>query len=73
MPALIWKQVADRLALTGFRVLIYDLYGRGYTEAPDAQSTAYDAELYITQLALLMQAIGWRKARIVGLSMASSS
>ncbi|KAG8689685.1 hypothetical protein FRC09_012301 [Ceratobasidium sp. 395] len=69
MPSLIWKPVANRLAKTGFRVLIYDLYGRGYTEAPDAQTTNYDADLYITQLALLLQAVGWRKTRVIGLSM----
>ncbi|KAG8746990.1 hypothetical protein FRC10_002789 [Ceratobasidium sp. 414] len=69
MPSLIWKPVADQLAKTGFRVLVYDLYGRGYTEAPDARSTNYDAELYVTQLALLLQAVGWRKTRVVGLSM----
>ncbi|KAG8737641.1 hypothetical protein FRC12_017060 [Ceratobasidium sp. 428] len=69
MPSLIWKPVANRLAKTGFRVLIYDVYGRGYSEAPDAQTTNYDADLYITQLALLLQAVGWRKTRVIGLSM----
>lgn len=73
MPSLVWELVAKRLATAGFRVLIYDLYGRGYSEAPDALSTPYNTELYITQLALLMQAVGWRKARIVGLSMVSST
>ncbi|CAE6494752.1 unnamed protein product [Rhizoctonia solani] len=69
IPSLIWKEVATRLAKAGFRVLLFDLYGRGYTEAPDARTTRYDVDLYITQLALLMQFIGWRRARIVGLSM----
>ncbi|CAE6430065.1 unnamed protein product [Rhizoctonia solani] len=69
IPSIIWKEVATRLSRTGFRVLLFDLYGRGYSEAPDPQTTSYDADLYITQLALLMQFIGWRKARIVGLSM----
>ena len=39
------------------------------TEAPDVTTSPYDTDLYITQLALLMQCVGWRKARIVGLSM----
>lgn len=43
-----------------------DLYARGYSEAPDRP---YDAHLYILQLALLMQYIGWDKADIVGFSM----
>ncbi|KAF8608608.1 alpha/beta-hydrolase [Ceratobasidium sp. AG-I] len=69
MPSLVWKRIVSRLSKAGFRVLIYDLYGRGYSEAPDAQSTLYDADLYVTQLALLLQAVGWRRSRIVGLSM----
>ncbi|CAE6419446.1 unnamed protein product, partial [Rhizoctonia solani] len=69
IPSIIWKEVATRLSRTGFRVLLFDLYGRGYSEAPDPQTTPYDADLYITQVALLMQSVGWRKARIVGLSM----
>ncbi|CAE6528127.1 unnamed protein product [Rhizoctonia solani] len=69
IPSLIWKEVAARLSRAGFRVLLYDLYGRGYSEAPDARTTRYDVDLYITQLALLMQFIGWRRARIIGLSM----
>ena len=71
MPSLVWKRIVSRLSKAGFRVLIYDLYGRGYSEAPDAQSTRYDVNLYVTQLALLLQAVGWRRSRIVGLSMAS--
>ncbi|KAF8757085.1 Alpha beta-hydrolase [Rhizoctonia solani] len=67
--SIIWKEVATRLSRTGFRVLLFDLYGRGYSEAPDARTTRYDVDLYITQLALLMQYVGWKKARIVGLSM----
>ncbi len=43
-----------------------DLYGRGYSDAPH---TTYDANLYTTQLALLLQYVGWSKANIVGVSM----
>lgn len=43
-----------------------DLYGRGYSDAP---SVTYDVNLYTTQLALLLQYIGWEKAHIVGFSM----
>ena len=45
-----------------------DLYGRGYSDAPQ---TTYDAYLYTTQLALLMQYLRWHKAIIVGYSMVS--
>ncbi|KAF9812764.1 hypothetical protein IEO21_06014 [Rhodonia placenta] len=66
VPAIIWKDVAPQLVDNGFRVLLYDLYGRGYSDAPQ---TTYDAGLYTTQLALLMQHVGWDKACIAGVSM----
>lgn len=47
-----------------------DLYGRGYSDAPQ---TTYDAGLYTTQLALLMQHVGWDKACIAGVSMVRHS
>lgn len=43
-----------------------DLYGRGYSEAPEL---TYDASLYATQLALLMQHVKWPKAYVAGVSM----
>ncbi|KAF5354596.1 hypothetical protein D9758_011185 [Tetrapyrgos nigripes] len=66
IPALIWKDVAPGLAARGYRVLLYDLYGRGYSDAPQ---TTYDTTLYVTQLALLMQHIKWEKAHVFGVSM----
>lgn len=47
-----------------------DLYGRGYSDAP---LTTYDAALYATQLALLMQHIQWNKAAIAGVSMVGAT
>ncbi|KAL5527956.1 hypothetical protein ACEPAG_6757 [Sanghuangporus baumii] len=66
IPAIIWKDVAPQLAGKGFRVLVYDLYGRGYSDAPNM---SYTGGLYTTQLALLMQHVHWERAHIVGLSM----
>ncbi|KAH8106444.1 alpha/beta-hydrolase [Phellopilus nigrolimitatus] len=66
VPAIVWKDVAPQLAAKGFRVLVYDLYGRGYSDAP---STPYHASLYTVQLALLMQHVRWDNAHIAALSM----
>ncbi|KAI0053754.1 alpha/beta-hydrolase [Auriscalpium vulgare] len=66
IPAMVWRDVAPALAGRGYRVLLYDLYGRGYSDAPE---TTYDAPLYTMQLALLMQHVKWAKAKVVGLSM----
>ena len=67
VPALIWAPLVPQLTAAGHRVLLYDLYARGYSDAPLA--APHDAALYTTQLALLMQHIGWSRARLVGLSM----
>lgn len=48
---------------------VLDHYGRGYSEAPE---TEYTANFYTTQLALLMQHLGWSQAHIVGVSMVCS-
>ncbi|KAG9317931.1 Alpha/Beta hydrolase protein [Chiua virens] len=66
IPAIIWKDVAPVLASHGYNVLLYDLFGRGYSDAPDI---TYDVSLHTTQLALLMQHIRWDDAYIVGVSM----
>jgi pimeloyl-ACP methyl ester carboxylesterase len=49
---------------------VSDLYGRGYSDAPQV---TYDTTLYTTQLALLMQHVKWDNAFIVGLSMVNLS
>ncbi|KAG6872894.1 hypothetical protein C0992_009271 [Termitomyces sp. T32_za158] len=66
IPAMIWRDVAPELASRGFRVLVYDLYGRGYSDAPQ---TTYDVNIFTIQLALLMQYLQWDKAMIGGVSM----
>ena len=71
IPSLIYASVAPSLAQQGFRVLLYDLYGRGYSDAVEGKGE-YDTTLYTTQLALLMQRVGWDKAGVVGVSMVSS-
>ncbi|RPD62992.1 alpha/beta-hydrolase [Lentinus tigrinus ALCF2SS1-6] len=65
-PSVSWKAIGPYLAAKGFRVLIYDLFGKGYSEAPHMPS---DATLFVTQLALLMQYVRWEAAHIVGFSM----
>ncbi|KAJ7764693.1 alpha/beta-hydrolase [Mycena metata] len=66
-PSLIFQRLVPILVAAGYQVLLYDLYGRGYSDAP--KNINYDAHLYVTQLALLMQHVGWERARLVGFSM----
>lgn len=65
-PSIIWKDVQAELVENGYRVLMYDIYGRGYSEAP---RLTIDPNLCITQLALLLQYVRWDAADIVGFSM----
>ncbi|KAH9849809.1 alpha/beta-hydrolase [Lenzites betulinus] len=65
-PSVTWMKLAPYLAEHGFRVLAYDLYGKGYSEAP---YTTFDARLFVVQLALLLQYIRWDTTHIVGFSM----
>ncbi len=51
-PSFVWTPIAGGLAERGFRVLLYDLYGRGYSDRPRG---AQDADFFVTQLEELLQ------------------
>ncbi len=46
-PSFVWDPLADRLVARGFRVLVYDLYGRGFSDRPGGRQ---DEAFFITQL-----------------------
>ncbi|KAI8993553.1 Alpha/Beta hydrolase protein [Pilobolus umbonatus] len=62
----IYDKLARDLADQGYHVLVYDLWGRGYSDGPDAQ---YDDSIYTSQLVMLLQEIHWDKCHVVGLSL----
>jgi pimeloyl-ACP methyl ester carboxylesterase len=67
VPYFIWDPTFDALLDAGFRVLRYDLYGRGYSDRP---AIRYDIELFDRQLIGLLDALGVdSRADVVGLSM----
>jgi pimeloyl-ACP methyl ester carboxylesterase len=67
VPSYIWDSTASALADAGYRVLRYDLYGRGWSDRPDV---GYDASLFDRQLGALLDSLGVRgQAHVVGLSM----
>ncbi|KAJ3093759.1 hypothetical protein HDU96_002052, partial [Phlyctochytrium bullatum] len=51
------------LALNGFRVCAYDLYGHGYSASP---GVAYTESLYVDQALGLLDALGWTRAHVLG-------
>ena len=50
-PSFVWRGMTKALALMGFRVLTYDLYGRGYSDRPKGKQ---DAEFFQSQLKELL-------------------
>ncbi len=56
-PSFVWRGVARGLALMGYRVLIYDLYGRGFSDRPRGRQ---DRTFFLRQLSDLLadQAVG---------------
>ena len=47
MSSFVWNKLAHGLALMGYRVLIYDLYGRGYSDRPKGPQ---DSAFFLQQL-----------------------
>jgi len=67
VPSFIWDPTFHVLAEEGFRVLRYDLYGRGYSHRP---SVAYNSDLFDRQLYHLLEALGFSESvDLVGVSM----
>lgn len=51
-PSQVWDSIAEGLAAQGFRVLTYDLYGRGFSDRPPGRQ---DAGFFCTQLEDLLE------------------
>jgi pimeloyl-ACP methyl ester carboxylesterase len=67
VPYFLWDQTFDPLVKAGFRVLRYDLYGRGLSDHPDVR---YDADLFDGQLLELLDRLKIQgPVHLVGASM----
>ncbi len=66
-PYYVWDQNYNYLVKAGFRVIRYDLYGRGLSDRPNVK---YDAKLYVRQLHELLNALHIsKKIILIGVSM----
>lgn len=66
VPYFIYDPTFAFLTQAGFRVLRYDLFGRGFSDRPD---TRYNIELFVKQLSDLLDALGFTyPVSLVGLS-----
>jgi pimeloyl-ACP methyl ester carboxylesterase len=69
-PSPVWYAIAGGLAKLGYRVLVYDLYGRGFSDAPRGEQ---DGEFFATQLADLLDHQGLTEdVTLMGYSMGGS-
>jgi pimeloyl-ACP methyl ester carboxylesterase len=66
VPQYVFDRTRDALAGAGFRVVSFDLYGRGWSDRPDV---TYDRDLFAGEVGELMDALHVPKADVVGLSM----
>ena len=67
VPYFIWDPTFEFLAQSGYRVLRYDLFGRGYSDRPRVR---YDIHLFVRQLKDLLDALKIQEPiHLVGLSM----
>ena len=65
-PYFIFDTTFEFLVNSGFRVLRYDLFGRGYSDRPRVD---YNIHLFVRQLKDLLDALGLKQINLVGLSM----
>lgn len=66
VPYFIYDPTFEFLSKQGFRVLRYDLIGRGFSDRPN---THYDSTLFVRQLKELLDALNYKDIHLVGLSM----
>lgn len=57
-PYNIWDPTFDALTRAGFRVLRYDLFGRGWSDRP---ASRYDVDFFVAQAMELLDALGIRE------------
>jgi pimeloyl-ACP methyl ester carboxylesterase len=66
VPYFIYDPTFEFLTGSGFRVVRYDLFGRGFSDRPD---TRYNIDLFVKQLADLMDTLCFtRPVNLIGLS-----
>jgi pimeloyl-ACP methyl ester carboxylesterase len=66
VPYFIFDPTFEFLKEAGFRVLRYDLFGRGWSDRPRAK---YGIGLFVRQLADMFEALQLRRVHLIGLSL----
>ncbi|KAI2473587.1 alpha/beta-hydrolase [Annulohypoxylon bovei var. microspora] len=68
-PVVALGDLGHEFADMGYRVMLFDLFGRGYSDAP--KDLDYDARLYVTQFLLVLASskLPWTTFHLVGYSL----
>ncbi|SNX81805.1 related to 2-hydroxy-6-oxo-6-phenylhexa-2,4-dienoate hydrolase [Melanopsichium pennsylvanicum] len=67
MPCPAWSLIAPYLVKAGYRILCFDLFGRGYSDSPQV---THDAALFVSQITLLLAHLPhWDKFDLCGMSL----
>jgi pimeloyl-ACP methyl ester carboxylesterase len=70
IPYYVWDPIFEDLKARGFRVLRYDLFGRGYSDRPKAK---YERKFFVQQLDKLLKALEiMEPVNLVGLSIGAA-
>jgi len=70
VPMWTWDKQVQALTEAGFKVLRYDMYGRGYSDRPEV---TYNRKLYQRQLLELVDALGFAKFNLIGFSLGGAT
>lgn len=54
MPCVSGSNTAVALAGKGYRVMLFDLFGRGWSDTPDPQDIDYDERLFASQITMVL-------------------
>jgi len=66
VPYFIFDPTFSFLADSGFRILRYDLFGRGFSDRPVVK---YNMDLFVSQLKELLNTLDLKQVNLIGLSM----
>ena len=60
-PCLALSNLAEALALKGYRVMLFDYFGRGWSDTPNTEEIDHDERLYASQImmAVASSEVGW--------------
>ncbi|KAJ4340386.1 hypothetical protein N0V95_007526 [Ascochyta clinopodiicola] len=70
-PSIALTDLANKLVERGCRVLLFDLFSRGYSSGPSPHTHRYDSSLYTSQIhiCLLSSPIHWSTFTLIGYSL----